>query len=206
MENEKYQTLWLVLSRVHMKINEWFRDHKNTHILATVAAMISAVCAVVAITQVASIFQQELLSKRAYISITDGWAQKSSLSTEDIDLVFSIENVGINPAKNIEVDFSVFADPINNTPFYQSKFKIANDIFQGVKSTNYTKTISAHYEMPTQYFVMRVSYLDPLLNKTFNQCFYYHWTGLRDGKGRGAFSNTSIEKVEQLPPSVKCNG
>ena len=119
----------------------------------------------------------------------------------ELSLELKFNNVGVHPAVNLSSKTIVFDEQLSAKPIYYDESSIVNEIPKDAGSS-LVMSIPSDEIYPKQlnikahYVVVDLLYIDPILNKSYNQTIYMKWSGVQEGKMQPTVHVQAEEKGE----------
>lgn len=172
-----------------MAINEVWRT------VSVISAAVAALAALISVFLMYKSQQKERASKRPYIVIEAPGFYK--LEDNSIIIKINFKNIGLNPALDFSGELRIISKDFTN----EQKFSI--DISNAVAPNlpfyyAIDKVRFTGDNIPKYYIYLTVNYLDPMLNKNFNQEFFLKWKGAEQGKMAPEFFNVSSDETNKI--------
>lgn len=157
---------------------------KWTSIIATMATMVLALTALITVYLTVAAWKVQQNTARPYFVLRES----PQINLErNLELELKFTNVGIHPAVDLSSETIVFDDRLTGKPIHHDESAIVNEIPKD-SSSSLVMTVPSkeiNPQQPTinaQYVVVDIQYVDPILNKSYNQLIYLKWNGIIERK------------------------
>lgn len=172
---------------------------KWTSVIATVATTVLALTALITVHLTVAAWKVQQNTARPYFVL-----KESPQINQEKELEFELKftNVGVHPAVDLSSETVVFDDHLTGKPIHHDESAIVNEIPKD-SLLSLVMTVPSHEIYPqqlnisAQYVVVEIQYVDPILNKSYNQSIYLKWNGIIEGKVQPTV-HVRVEEKEKI--------
>jgi len=171
---------------------------KWSSVIATGATSVLAITALITVYLTVTAWKVQQETTRPYFVLKE--SPKVEIGNE-LSLELKFNNVGVHPAVNLSSKTIVFDEQLSAKPIYYDESSIVNEIPKDAGSS-LVMSIPSDEIYPKQlnikahYVVVDLLYIDPILNKSYNQTIYMKWSGVQEGKMQPTVHVQAEEKGE----------
>lgn len=176
-------------------------------IVATVATVVLALTSLLTVYITVSSWRDERDSERPYFTLKDS---PKIISAPELNFEFKFYNVGVHPAGNLRSRTLVFHQSMARPPLHKDEYALVNEIPKDTASSlviNIPKAEidPARQDIEPNFIVIDLSYLDPILKKTFAQTIFLKWNGTVNGQTQ-PLVHLRVEEKEKIMEYLKQQG
>ncbi len=170
----------------------------NFELIGVLSGAIAAIAALIAIFLTYRNNRLERNSKRPYFTLlAPGFKQLQNILRLQITFI----NNGLHPAKNFKGAIRIFQEDLSNEA--RVDIDIVNDIPSNIPTPYYNDSIGLGANMPTHFIYCIISYLDPILQKEYNQEFFMKWNGVQNGTMHPDFVHVNTDEKAVIAEYIK---
>jgi hypothetical protein len=174
-------------------IVNFITNEKTWAIVAAVSGAIAAIAAMLTIYQASSSSREERESRRPYFTLAAPGI-KPLPQSPPYRIQITMENIGVHSANEIIGKIIIIDKSLSKPPETIFNLSIANDVPPKTPTPWYKDDLALPANVPPQYIVLGIKYIDPMLKKYFTQLFYMKWAGVSNGQTYPDFVHVTIEE------------
>lgn len=171
-------------------------------VVSGVASAIAALAAMVTVYHSRVSWQSERESKRPYF-IIEKPGIKPLENSPSFRIQINMENKGVHAAKDLEGNILILKGDLTAQTEFDISFSVANAIPANSPTPYYNDSVLLQKDIPPQFVVLAIKYLDEILNKNYSQVFYMSWHGVQEGRMHPDFVHTSKEDARKIEEYLK---
>jgi len=172
----------------------------NFELIGVISGAVAALAALTAIFLTYRSNKLDRESRRPYFTLSSPGFKKIS---NNLRLQITFENNGTHPAKKFKGEIRIFQDNLENE--VKIDIDIVNDIPANSPTPYYNDSVALGNNMPKHFIFCKISYLDPILRKEYNQEFFMKWHGVKNGTTHPDFVQIDTNEKKIVEEYIKNN-
>lgn len=181
------------------------RDKNWSNIVVTISTAIFAVVSIITVYISVTSWQAQREAARPYFTFKES---PTVLLNEKLSFEFKFNNVGAHPASSLSSKTLIFDQRLLEKPILVDDYTVINDIPRDSTASLLLmiddQDICQKANLNSQFVIINLDYIDPIIGKSYTQTLYLKWTGLIARKPQ-PFVHVEANEKEAILNYLKSN-
>lgn len=170
-------------------------------IIATIGTVVIASTALITVYVTLKAWQIQREDARPYLSLKES---PQVTVQKGVQFEFKFNNVGIHPAVNLSSQTIVFKQNLQQKPTHNERYDLVNEIPKDTSSSLVISLTPEEIEENAYYLVVLLQYIDPVIDRQYQQSLLFKWNGIIEGKAQ-AIIHVQAQEKEKISRYLETN-